>query len=106
VFAKLCGLETVDLLTDVATPSLEHLGKTAGCQLQRALSHVLMEFAYDFFNANPHIDPSAKIANAACAAIGAGAWMEDSDGSATSRTGAHHVRRSLRRSLLPPVPSP
>jgi hypothetical protein len=62
--------------TDVATPSLEHLGKTAGCQLQRALSHVLMEFAYDCFNANPHIDSRAKIANAACAAICAGAWME------------------------------
>ena len=37
-----------------------------------------MEFAYDCFNANPHIDSRAKIANAACAAIGrgAGAWME------------------------------
>ncbi len=35
-----------------------------------------MELAYDSFNASPHIDPLAKIANAACAAIGAGAWME------------------------------
>ncbi len=43
---------------------------------RNALSHVLMEFAYDCFNANPHIDSRAKIANAACAAIGAGAWME------------------------------
>ena len=76
VYARLCGLETVGLLTDDAAPSLEHLGKTAGCQLQRALSHVLMEFAYDCLNANPHIDSRAKIANAACAAIGAGAWME------------------------------
>jgi hypothetical protein len=66
----------VGLLSDDAAPSLEHLGKTAGCQLQRALSHVLMEHAYDCFNANPRIDPRAKIANAACAAIGAGAWME------------------------------
>jgi len=76
VYAKLCGFDNVGLLSDDAAPSLEHLGKTAGCQLQRALSHVLMEFAYDCFNANPHIDPRAKIANAACAAIGAGAWME------------------------------
>ena len=76
VYAKLCGFDNVGLLSDDAAPSLEHLGKTAGCQLQRALSHVLLEFAYDCFNANPHIDPRAKIANAACAAIGAGAWME------------------------------
>jgi hypothetical protein len=52
VYARLCGFETVGLLTDDAAPSLEHLGKTAGCQQQRALSHVLMEFAYDCFNAN------------------------------------------------------
>ena len=76
VYAKLCGFDNVGLLSDDAAPSLEHLGKTAGCQLQRALSHVLMEYAYDYFNANPRIDPRAKIANAACAAIGAGAWME------------------------------
>ena len=76
VYAKLCGFDNVGLLSDDAAPSLEHLGKTAGCQLQRALSHVLMEFAYDCFNANPHIDSRAKIANAACAATGAGAWME------------------------------
>ncbi len=47
VYARLCGFEDVGLLTGDAAPSLEHLGKTAGCQLQRALSHVLMEFAYD-----------------------------------------------------------
>ncbi len=35
-----------------------------------------MEFAYDCFNASPHIDTRAEIANAACTAIGAGAWME------------------------------
>jgi hypothetical protein len=58
VYARLCGFETVGLLTDVATPSLEHLGKTAGCQQQRALSHVLMEFAYDCFNANQIKSPT------------------------------------------------
>ena len=29
VYAKLCGLETVGLLTDDAAPSLEQLGKMA-----------------------------------------------------------------------------
>jgi hypothetical protein len=86
VYAKLCGLETVGLLTDDAEPSLEQLGKMAGCQLQRAISHVPMESACDCFNANPHIDSIAKIANAACRHR---RWCMDR--SAASRAGAHHV---------------